>query len=89
MKFEVGDIVRAVEDLDQGSNSLIKGMLYRITGTTRYGQYIYVVNYGDIATPYNQKGVFFPESLELGILDTRLNRILYPELTSNGRGFLS
>jgi len=89
MKFKIGDIVRAIEDHGHGHHSLIKGMLYKVSHITRFGNYVYVVDYADKVVRENEKGGFFTERFELAIPDTKLNRVLYPELTSNGRGFLS
>jgi hypothetical protein len=87
MKFEVGDLVKVIES---GESYLKKDNLYKIASVGNSGLYVRVFEL-DRHNKINSEalGEYFSSRFELAIPDTKLNRVLYPELTSNGRGFLS
>jgi len=87
MRFEVGDIVKA---RDISGSHLSKQSLYRVNSISSCKNYVKVLEVmgNGKDTQYSIRE-YFTSRFELGILDTKLNRVLYPELTSNGRGFLS
>ena len=87
MKFEVDDIVRA---RDISGSHLSKQSLYRVNSISSCKNYLRVFLLDkDNNIISDSLGEYFVSRFELAIPDTKLNRVLYPELTSNGRGFLS
>jgi hypothetical protein len=88
MKFKVGDIVRAVETV--GVSFLKIDRLYKVASVSRRGNYLRVFELDRHNKIHSAAlGEYFASRFELAIPDTKLNRVLYSELTSNGRGFLS
>jgi hypothetical protein len=87
MKFKIGDIVRA---RDISGSHLSKQSLYRVNSISSCKNYVKVLEVMRNGKDSKYSiGEYFASRFELAIPDTKLNRVLYPELTSNGRGFLS
>jgi len=85
MKFKVGDFVRIRKDSEfygDGESNPINSIGEVIISDQK--DFPYVVKWEN--SYYNS---YREEDLYLAPVDSKLNRVLYPELTSNGRGFLS